>query len=93
MAENFTYLDKRLDRIEIQLYNIGKALERLAVIEDRQTYYDKKILRLEERQEQIETKLHEIGDKASSSTVNISWLERIVWMIFAGIISSAHLFK
>lgn len=85
------YLDKRLDRIEQQLDNIGKALERLAVIEDRQVYYDRKILRLEEKQETIEESLNKLKDSSKSNMVNLSWLERIVWLIFVGAMGSLHL--
>ena len=86
-----TYLDKRLDRIEAQLDNIGKALERLAVIEDRQIYYDKKILRLEEKQDVLEEHVNSMKQEGSKNTINLSWLERILWLIFTGAIGSLHL--
>jgi chaperonin cofactor prefoldin len=85
------YLDRRLDRIEQQLDNIGKALERLAVIEDRQVYYDRKILRLEEKQETMEDCINHMKDNSTSNTVNLSWLERILWLIVTGAIGSLHL--
>jgi hypothetical protein len=85
------YLDKRLDRIEAQLDNIGKALERLAVIEDRQVYYDRKILRLEEKQECLEDCINNIKERSTGNTINLTWLERILWLIFTGAIGSLHL--
>ena len=85
------YFDRRLDRIEQQLDNIGKALERLAVIEDRQVYYDRKILRLEEKQECLEESISTLKDSSKTNTVNLSWLERILWLIFTGAIGSLHL--
>jgi len=85
------YLDRRLDRIEAQLDNIGKALERLAVIEDRQVYYDRKILSLEEKQEVLEDCVSNMKERSTSNTVNLTWLERILWLIFTGAIGSLHL--
>jgi chaperonin cofactor prefoldin len=85
------YLDRRLDRIEQQLDNIGKALERLAVIEDRQVYYDRKILRLEEKQDCLEECVTTLKEHSSGNTINLSWLERILWLIFTGAIGSLHL--
>jgi hypothetical protein len=88
---NEEYIDKRFDRIETQLDRIGTALTTLAVIEDRQIRFEYKIGKIEEHNIAVDAEISLLKESAKGSVVNLSWLERIVWMIFVGAISSMHL--
>jgi hypothetical protein len=88
---NEEYIDKRFDRIETQLDRIGTALTTLAVIEDRQIRFEYKITKLEEHSIAQDAEITTLKEKSQGSIVNLSWLERILWIIFLGALSSMHM--
>lgn len=82
----------RLNRIEEKLDKVGEAIISLARMEERMITLFKRMDTYDHQQTILESRVTTIEVKAATSSEKVNWVDKVIWIFIAALISGGIYF-